>query len=177
MVASKHGDSSRALTSAQFAAEVVLRKKAGLTFKEIGDELDRAPSYIHRVFWKAIRAIPEPAVAEYRAEQLARIAMEREVLLDVVGTSHATVSNGHIVSEITGRWPLKDDDGNDHPLAGQPTYGDPLVDDGPVMAAIDRLIKLDQQEAMLLGLNAEQKFAVNGGVRVEVVGIDPGGVV
>lgn len=176
-MASKHGDPNRALDAAQFSAEVVQRKKAGLTFKEIGDELDRAPSYIHRVFWKAIRAIPEPAVAEYRAEQLARIAMEREVLLDIVGTSHATVSNGHIVSEITGRWPLKTDDGEDHPLAGQPTYGDPLTDPGPVMQAVDRLIKLDDQEMKVLGGYPASKLDLGGSVEITVNGVDPKDVV
>jgi hypothetical protein len=170
---SRHGDPSRALDAVQFEAEVVQRKKAGLSFKEIGDELDRAPSYIHRVFWRAIARIPEPAVQEYRTQQLARIELEREVLLDILSAHHVVVQQGHIVSQIVGHHPLKTDDGEDHPLAGQPVFGPPLEDPSPLMAAIAQLRQLDDQEAKLLNLYPATKVDASVQIKYEVVGVDP----
>ncbi|WP_188195602.1 hypothetical protein [Nonomuraea sp. SYSU D8015] len=42
--------------------------------------------------------------------------------------------------------------------------GAPLVDDGPKLAAIDRLLKIQARRAALLGLDAEKKVSVSGGV-------------
>ena len=101
-----------------------------------------------------MREIPASAVAAHaenaasrRAEQLNRIDMEREVVMGVLEGSHVTVSNGKIMYDV--------------------------ADSGPVLAAVDRLHKLDDQEAKLLGLYAEQKLNLSGGVRYELVGIDP----
>jgi hypothetical protein len=143
-----------------------------MSFREIAAELDYSVGYIHKVYTRALRNIPEPAVTEYRAQQLARIQLEREALLNILAAHHVTVSNGHIVSEITGHWPLKDDEGNDHPLAGQPIYGDPLLDPAPVMQAIDRLVKLDDQEARLLGLYPATKVQLDATVNYSVAGVD-----
>jgi hypothetical protein len=168
------GDGARrALSAAELEREVIERKTAGLTFKEIGDELDRAPSYIHRVFWRGIRRVPEQAVAEFRANQLSRIELSREMLMDVLAAHHVVVSNGHVVSQIIGHHPLKTDDGEDHPLAGQSIYGEPLTDHGPVVQAIAELRRLDDQEAKLTGAYAALKVDTTVAVKYEVVGVDP----
>lgn len=145
----------------------------GLTFREIAAELDYSVGYMHKVFTNALRKIPAQAVEDYRADQLARIQLERQALLDILAAHHVVVSNGHIVSEIVGHYPLKTDNGEDHPLAGQPIFGEPLVDSAPVMQAVDRLIKLDDQEAKLVGAYAATKIDATVAVRYEVIGVDP----
>jgi hypothetical protein len=150
------------LASAEQDAEVVQLKRQGFDFREIGTRLGISKSQVHRAFHRALQRIVEPEVLAYRAEQLVRIALEREEALDIMGARHIVVSNGHIVSEITGT-----------DSEGDPIYGEPLTDPGPTLAAIDRLIKLDDQEAKLLGLYADTKVNLTGGVRYEVVGIDP----
>lgn len=71
----------------------------------------------------------DPKVDEWRALQVARLeaALARldgleEAAIKVLERKHITVNNGHIIS----------------------LDGEPLPDDGPVLAAIDRLIKIEE---------------------------------
>lgn len=56
--------------------------------------------------------------------------------MEVLEREHVTVSNGRVVS-------LDD--------------GTPLPDDGPVLQAIDRLLRIQERRARLLGLDAPVK--------------------
>jgi IS30 family transposase len=145
--------------SAQRRKRVVELRDEGLSFRQIAAEVGIDVHTAWRHYQAACRAIPAEAIAAHaanqakrRAEQLERIDMERESVMEVLTAFHVTVSQGRVVS-------LDD--------------GGPIEDTAPVLAAIDRLVKLDDQEAKLLGLYAEQKMAVSGGVRYEVVGVNP----
>lgn len=151
--------------AAELDARIVTLKRDGLSFREVAahPDVNRTLSYVYRCYQRGLRRIAAPAVEEYRARQLAEIETERALLEEIVHARHVVVSNGHIVSEITGQ----DDD-------GKPTYGDPLVDDGPTMAALDRLAKLRAQEQDLLGLKAATKSEVSAVVNYTVGGgVDP----
>jgi hypothetical protein len=52
--------------------------------------------------------------------------------------------------------------------------GAPLLDDAPVLAAVDRLLKVQERRAKLLGLDVpvKRQVEVDGGLRYEVVGVD-----
>lgn len=142
--------------SAQLRARIVELRDEGLTFREIAAEVNRDVHSTWTHYQKAMRDIPAPMVAAHaeqvanrREEQLRRIDMEREAVLEVLAARHVTVSNGKVMYE---------DDA-------------PILDDAPVLAAVDRLIKLDDQEAKLLGLNAKTEISHSGGVKYEVVGV------
>jgi hypothetical protein len=45
-------------------------------------------------------------------------------------------------------------------------------DDGPVLAAVHTVLKIMQQRARLLGLDAPTRLAIDGAVRYELVGVD-----
>jgi hypothetical protein len=47
------------------------------------------------------------------------------------------------------------------------------MDDGPVLSAIDRLVRISESRRKLLGLDQPAKMNVSGGLTYEVVGIDP----
>lgn len=152
MAGGDHGNQRH--EAAQRRARVVELRNQGLGFREIAAETGLGLATVWRHYEYAMRELPAPFVAaaaaqetERRAEQLARIDMERDVVMGVLTANHVTVSNGKVISEVP--------------------------DSGPVLAAIDRLVKLDNQEAELLGLKAEQKVAHSGAVRYELVGIDP----
>lgn len=169
MAASRHNAPTSALASARLDKQIIERKDAGLSFQEIADELGFSKAYIHRRFHKIVRAIPEEAASEYRANQLAEIALNREIAAEIRDAEHPLVSQGRVIYPIEG-W--SED--------GKPIYGDnPLLDDGPRLAAIDRLEKLRDSEAKLLGLYPAAKVdaTVDGGIRVEVVGVSPEDVV
>ncbi len=157
----RHGKPQRDLAHAEQQRDVVALKRAGLPFADIGQRLGISKSQAHRAFYAALDRIVEPEVAAMRAEQLARIELEREEALDIMGATHIVVSNGHIVSPITGH----DDDGD-------PIYGDPLIDQSPPLAAIDRLIKLDDQEAKLVGMYPKTEVNLTGGITYQVVGLE-----
>jgi hypothetical protein len=118
--------------AAELDAKVIRLRSQGLTFREIADELGYvAQSYMYRCYQRAKRRIVAPAVEEYRANQLAEIETERELLDDIIHAEHPLVSNGRRF--------------------------DDLIDDGPVLAALDRRAKLRAQEQDLLGLKAAVK--------------------
>ncbi len=152
--------------AAQNRDRIVELRDQGLTFRDIAAELGVSHQRVWEQYQRAMR--DRPVVAAHaerlearREEQLRRIDMEREVLDDIVAKRHVTISNGHVVSEITGH----DDD-------GKPIYGDPYEDDAPTMAAIDRLGKLDDQEAKLLGMYPKTEIAQSVTWRHEIVGVD-----
>jgi hypothetical protein len=48
-----------------------------------------------------------------------------------------------------------------------------MQDDGPVLSAIDRIVRISESRRKLLGLDQPAKTQVSGGVTYEVVGINP----
>jgi hypothetical protein len=161
-MASRHGEPLRDLATAEQQRDVVSLKRAGLDFREIGRRLGISKSQAHRSFYAALDRIVEPEVAALRAEQLARIELEREETLDIMGAQHVVVSNGHVVSPVIA-----------HNDAGDPVYGDPLIDHAPPLAAIDRLVKLDDQEAKLVGMYPKTEVDLSGGVIHRIIGVPP----
>lgn len=138
------------------ADRIVELRDQGLTFREIAAEVGVSFQRCWQIYQKALRDRPVIAEhvakrAERAAEQLRRIDMEREAVVEVLANRHVMVSNGVIVKED----------------------GTPILDDGPILAAVDRLVKLDDQEAKLLGLYAKTEVEHSGGVRHELVGVDP----
>ncbi len=144
--------------SAERRAEIVRLRDEGLTFREISAEIGLSLRAVWKHYQNAMRDIPAGIVEAHaenaavrKAEQLRRIDMQREAVVEVMTAKHVTVSQGRVV---------RDDD------------GEPILDDAPVLAAVDRLVKLDDEEAKLLGLYAEQKISHSGGVTYEIVGVD-----
>ena len=130
-------------------AMVVDLKHSGLSFQQIGHRLDISKAAAFRGYERAIRRVPARAVNEYREDMYARIALAREAVMDVLTARHVTVSNGIVVH----------------------TEGKPLEDDGFVLQAVDRLLKLDDQEAKLRGAYPKTEVNLSGSVRYEVVGL------
>jgi hypothetical protein len=126
-----------------------------MEFREIAAEVGRDVSTVWRHYQRAMRAIPAAAIEEHQKkiaqrldEQLQRIDLERDVLMDILTKRHVHISNGRVVLELKGF---------DN---GKPIYGEPYEDDAPTMQAIDRLGRLDDQEAKLLGLYPKQTISV-----------------
>jgi DNA-binding CsgD family transcriptional regulator len=91
-------------------------------------------------------------------DELVRLNDLEEAVRVVLNRHHVTVSNGQVVR----------------------LDGEPILDDAPVLQAADRLIKIEEQRgrnhdrrARLLGLAQPAKVEHSGGVKYEVVGVDP----
>jgi len=86
-----------------------------------------------------------------RAVELERLdTLEREVWT-VLRRRHVTVSGGKLVA---------DEDGI------------PLQDDGPTLAAVDRLVRIAERRARLLGLDSPVKVDQTGTVRYVIDNVD-----
>lgn len=160
-MASTRSGATTALSVAEKRAAVVAAVREGKTFRAIAAELGISKSYAHDLFQAALELIPAENVQAYREQQLADLALARQVAREILGRQHVTISNGHVVSEIKGQ----DEE------TGKPVYGDPYEDSGPEIAALNALMKIGQREAEILGSDAEKKVNMSGAVTYEVLGL------
>ena len=122
-------------------AEAVNMRMAGASYQQIADAL----GYNSRgAACQDVSRALEAAIAEqtrtaevYREEELQRLDLLLAEAWRVMKRAHVTVSHGRII---------RDDDTDE-----------PLLDDGPVLSAIDRVLKIQERRAKLLGLDAPTK--------------------
>lgn len=136
------GQFVRSLTTAQRDAEAARLRTQGWTYQRIADRLDfkqRADAYnaVKRVLDATVREAGE----DIRALELERLDRLEAAANEVLEREHVTVSNGRVVV----------------------LHETPLPDDGPVLAAIDRLLKIQERRARLLGLDAPTKQNISIG--------------
>lgn len=131
---------------------VIELRDEGRTFREIAAELGVSVALVHSDFKAAIAQIPVKSVETYREHQLQHLATERAIVEDVLARNHVTISDGRVVY---------DEDGV-------------VIDDGPVLQAVDRLLKIHDREAKLLGLDARPEVQVTGNLSYKITGFDDG---
>lgn len=154
------------VTAAERDAEAARLRAQGRTYKFIAEELGYCDLWHARDrIKKVLQDTVQEAGDELRQMELARLDGELERLVgleaavhEVLAREHITVSNGKVIC-----------------LPGDDT---PLPDDAPVLQAVDRLLKIEESRRRngesrrkLLGLDAEKKINLSGGVKYEVVGV------
>lgn len=164
MAGGDHGNQRH--EAAQRRDRVVQLRDEGLTFRQIGAEMGFSHVRAIQLHKQAMRERPVLAAsaerdAERKAAQLVQIdeqrrevEMEREAVLEVLHREGRTVvtASGKVIEDIQ--------------------------DDPTLLAAIDRLVRLDElllklgdHEAKLLGLYAKTELNVSGGVTYEILGV------
>lgn len=159
--------------NARLRAQVADLREQGLTYRAIAAQLTISPASAWRYHEAWIRELRQgdPDLQQRAADALReqhemlraereRLEMERDAAVEVLTARHLTVSNsGALVMDENG---------------------EALEDDAPVLAALDRLIrirgdlvKLADHEAKLLGLYAKTEIQHSGGVTYRIVGVDP----
>lgn len=158
--------------NARLRAQVAELRERGFTYRAIAYELTISPATAWRYHEAWIRELRQGSIdLQARAEaalreqhemlrtERERLEMERDAAIEVLTAQHLMVSNGVLIRN------------EEH---------EPLEDDGPALAALDRLIrirgdlvKLADHEAKLLGLYAKTEVNVSGGVTYRIVGVDP----
>lgn len=147
---------------AQRRAKLVELKRDGrYTWQQIADQCGysskgAACQDYHRIL-KAIHDETNAGLDDIRRAHLEGLMEIRREAVAVMRRDHVHVSGGKVVRQETS---------NDDEL------GDPLLDDGPTLAAIDRIAKIDAQIAQLLGLNAPTRIESDGELRVVVEGVN-----
>lgn len=106
-------------------------------------------------------------VTALRDKELALLDTLEDTALAVLAKYHYALSGGVIVRDGV---PVIDLETGDAIIAEG--AGSPLEDDGPVLAAIDRLVKIAESRRKLLGLDSPTKLEASGTIRYEIVGPD-----
>lgn len=145
------GRYARGLDTAERDAQAARLRTRGYTYRAIATELGIDVHTAHDAVQRVLQATVEEPAADLRRVELERLDMLVRKATDVLDAFHHVVSNRGDVVEYNGQ---------------------PLEDDGPVLAAINTLIRVSESRRKLLGLDAETKVNISGGVRYEVVGVD-----
>lgn len=124
-----------------------------MTYQQIAD----AVGYSNKGdAWRAIQKCRQAVIRTAGAELIAAEASQLDDLfvaaLEVMERDHVVVSHGKVVT-------------NDD--------GEPLLDDGPKLAAIREMRQIRESYRKLHGLDQPAQVSVSGSVRYEVVGVDP----
>jgi hypothetical protein len=106
--------------------------------------------------WRAVQRCREAVIREAGAELIASEAQQLDDLfvaaMEILERDHVVVSHGHIV---------KDD------------RDQPILDDGPKLAALREMRQIRESYRRLFGVDQPAKVEHSGGVKYEVVGVDP----
>jgi AraC-like DNA-binding protein len=137
------------------AAEAARLKAAnpGMTYQQIADAVgyhDKAGA------WRAVQRCRESVIRQAGAELVAAEAAHLDDLfvaaLEVMEKDHVVVSHGRVVY------------GDD---------GQPLIDPSPRLAALREMRMIRESFRKLYGTDQPTKTEISGGVKYEVVGVDP----
>lgn len=139
-MARRRGDD---IETAERQARAIELRRQRKTFAQIGAELGVSAPRAHAIYSAALAAIPAQQIDEHRAEALQELDYLASKALEVLHRHHVTVSNGRVVM-------LLDAEGD----------AVPVEDDGPVLQAIDRLLKIQERRAKLLGLDSPARHEV-----------------
>jgi transcriptional regulator with XRE-family HTH domain len=134
--------SNRAET-AELRAEAYRLKLRGMTDRQAGAQMGVSHTTIQN--WTKQEADERvlPLADELRKVQLERLGEMRQSALDVLERIHYAVSHGKVV---------EDPDGG------------PLEDSAPRLAAIDRLLRVEERIAKLMGLDAPTRSEIEARV-------------
>lgn len=149
----RQGRFTRTLDTARRDAAAADLRAKGRTYQQIADELgfcDRGEA--HHAVDRALTAVvrePARAVLHFELERLdaglARLDSLEAEARKVLTARHIMVNNGHVINH--------------------PSSGEPMEDDGPILQAVDRLLKIEEsrrrigeRRAKLTGIEAAVKI-------------------
>lgn len=131
------GQFVRTPDTARRDAQAAELRAQGRTYQQITDELGYADrGNAHRAVRRALRDIVKGPAEKLIQQEAERLDTLYEEALAVLERDHLTVSHGRIIC------------GDD---------GQPIPDDGPKLAAIDRLVKIRESYRRLFGLDSPTK--------------------
>jgi DNA-binding Lrp family transcriptional regulator len=142
---------SPSVTAADLDGRCTSLRASGLSYREIGRQLGISPANAHKRVTRALdRTRREPA-AGLRELELERLDALQVALTTVLARRHVTISAGKVVLD---------------------TDGQPYLDDGPVVAAAQALVRVQESRRKLLGLDEPARADVTARIHAEVYSVD-----
>ncbi len=137
-----NGRYMRTLDSAERDAKACEMKARGATYQHISDTLGYGSrSNAHRAVKAALATIPLESAEELRRLQL-------DTLDYLAGHAARVLERQHLTITQSGR------------IVTDEESGERVLDDGPILAAIDRILRIQDRKAKLMGLDAPVKTEV-----------------
>ena len=136
-------------------AEACRLRAQNLSYQQIADRLGIPKTAAYESVQRALAdTVREPA-DEVRLLALMELDELAQAARQVLEARHYAISHGRLIR-------LTDD-------------SEPLEDTAPKLAAVDRLLRIQESRRKLLGLDipVKQELVVDGGIRYEIVGINP----
>jgi hypothetical protein len=117
-------------------------KRRGFTHRQIADEIGwSSPQSVSNAITRALKEL-----TQVDADDVVRLMRER--LDEYRRQAWRVLSRPHFVTTPAGV------------VARHPDTNAPLIDDGPVLQALDRLLKYDIEERKMLGVDAQSRVEV-----------------
>lgn len=134
-------------------ADAAELRAAGYSYRQIAEQLDYADKgQAYRGVQRCVSEVVKDKAEQLIAVESARLDDLAAATLEVLERDHYAHSNGKLVIDPNGN---------------------PVLDDGPKLAAISEMRRISESYRKLHGLDQPAKVSVDGGVRYEVVGVDP----
>lgn len=150
------------LESAEQAAEAALLRSQGLNYRQIADRQGCSAGTAYKRVQRAIAAIPMEAVDELRRIECDRLDAVIAKLWDIVHAEHPMVSHGRLIRRQIG-WEV-DSSGVEvlDPLTNEriPVW-QTIEDAGPVLSALNGIVRASESKRKLLGLDAPTRTQVH----------------
>jgi hypothetical protein len=135
------------------AAAQYLADHPGTRFQELADRFgfyDRGEAW--RAVQRAKRDVLKPAVEKLIQTESEQLDQLYVMAMEILERNHVMVSHGRVVY------------GED---------GQPLLDDGPRMQAIQTALRIRESYRRLHGVDQPAKTEISGGVKYELIGVNP----
>jgi hypothetical protein len=131
------------IETAQRDAEAARLRSRGMSYRAIATRLDISVSTAYEAVHRALDAIRAEAGPDVKALELERLDSMWEVSLGIL---EATTTDPDTEAEVPAAPEVR-------------------------LKALGTLLKIAERRAKLLGLDAEQKVSVSGGVTYEIIGV------
>lgn len=157
---------------AERRARVLAMRVEQRPYREIATTLGISEDVAEKDYQRAVEARGTALDAQRDtavAIELAKLDALEQAAWQVLRARHITVSQGRIVGRYTGRF-LRDEEGEIiRDGAGKPVLEvEEIEDDAPVLAAIDRLVKIAERRSKLKGYDAPTKVEVDDARRAQI---------
>lgn len=141
---------TRSAEVAERRARVLQLRIEHHSYAEIGRQLRISPKLAELDYRRALADLKheqDEHAATARNIEVGRLGAIEHAAWEVLRRKHITVQHGHIVRTDTG---------------------EPVEDNAPVLQAIDRILRISERRARLLGMDAPQRIEVDDARRAEI---------